>query len=94
MAQLPEEQQPKLIEQVRQGQLTAIETERAAAKLRPTLARSKSTRGPGAVRRYAVSGATVELKFLKREVVDSDVLLALDRVRQMVESQAGSKTGD
>lgn len=87
IAQLPEDDQPALIDRIVGEKLTAIETERAASRVRQVATGRKSSRAVGAIRRYAVGTATVQISFRKRDVADADVLDVLTKVRDMVESR-------
>ncbi len=87
IAQLPTDEQPRLVEKIRSGHLSATETEREAGRFKQDRT-GQAVRGVrSVVRRYVVGPATVQITFRKREVTPSDVLHVLERVRNMVERE-------
>ncbi len=90
IAQLPEDEQPALVEQIAEQKLTAVETERAASRVRQLATGRKPPRAQGALRRYSVGTATVQINFRKHDIDDADVLDVLIKVREMVESRQES----
>jgi len=84
VAQLPTEQQEKLVEKIRTGHLSATETEREAANWRQRRTGQAARGVRSTVRRYLVGAATVQITFRKREVTDDDVLDVLERVKTMI----------
>jgi ParB family transcriptional regulator, chromosome partitioning protein len=91
IAQLEPERQAEIVARIRVGGLSAVETERAVSKIRRPRTVGKTSKGPGAVRRYAVGSATLQITFRKSSASAEDVLNVLDRVRAMV-SNEGSAT--
>lgn len=86
VAQLPAEEQPKLVSKIRSGHLSATETERKAARWKEGRTGQVVRGVRSTVRRYVVGPATVQITFRKRDVQPADVLHVLERVRSMVES--------
>ena len=84
IAQLPADEQPKLVDKIRVGQMSATETEREAARWKQSRTGQAARGCRATVRRYLVGPATVQITFRKREVTDDDVLDVLERVMGMV----------
>jgi len=84
VAQLPADEQPRFVDKIQTGQLSATEAEREAARWRQSRTGQPARGCRATVRRYLVGPATVQITFRKREVTDADVLEVLERVRGMV----------
>jgi hypothetical protein len=89
---LPTEQQPKLVEKIRSGQLSATETEREAARFKKRHTGEPARGVRASVRRFVVGSATVQITFRKRDVTPADVLHVLERVKHMVEGDRDGVT--
>ena len=87
VAQLPAEKQPKFVDKIRSGHLSATETEREATRWKHGHTGQAARGVRSVVRRYVVGPATVQISFRKRDVTPEDVLHVLDRVRSMVEAK-------
>lgn len=86
ISQLPEQNQANLVDKIRTEKLTAAETEREASRLRRRRDGKTATAGNGAIRRFAVGSARVQITFRKAQVTDDEVLDVLTRVRAMIEA--------
>ncbi len=76
---------------IKTEKLTATETEREVSR-RVQKGTGRAVRGsPITVRRFTVGSAQVKITFRKRSATDADVLDLLDRVRSMVEKDAGQE---
>ena len=84
IAQLPSGDQPKFVDKIRVGHLSATQTEREAARWKQSRTGQPARGGRSTVRRFLVGPATVQITFRKREVTDDDVLDVLERVMGMV----------
>lgn len=84
IAQLPADEQPRFVDKIRTGQLSATEAEREVARWKHSQTGQAARGCRSTVRRYLVGPATVQITFRKREVTDADVLEVLERVRGMV----------
>ena len=91
VAQVPAAEQAAVIMQVRERNLTALETERHVASLKGETAGKSSEQRRGSVRRFVIGAATVEVRFRKRDATDEEVLDALERAcRLLREKEAGA----
>lgn len=84
VAQLEPARQAEVVARVREGKLSAVETERIAVKLKKPASNGRVVRQSGAVRRYVVGAAAVQVSFRKTSVTKAELLHVLDRVRAMV----------
>jgi len=84
VAQLPADEQPRFVDKIRSGQLSATEAEREAARWKHSRTGQSARGGRSTVRRYLIGPATVQITFRKREVTDDEVLDVLERVMGMV----------
>ena len=84
VAQLPADEQPRFVDKIRAGQLSATEAERHVARWKQSQNGQSARGGRSTVRRFLVGPATVQITFRKREVTDDDVLDVLERVMGMV----------
>lgn len=88
VAQLPTKEQHSVAHQVRERNLTAIETERLVAEVKGELLGKSAERRSGRARRFVVGGATVEVRFRKREATDAETLDVLERTCRMLRDAA------
>lgn len=82
LAGLTPDRQKEIAEKVRTG-MPAEEVERAASRLRREKRGHRTNRASGAVRRFVVGSATVEIRFRKRDVTNEEVVDALRRAADM-----------
>lgn len=87
LSRLTPEDQSALAAKIKVEKLSAVETEREAAR-RTT---GNAVRGmPVSIRRFAVGSVRVQITFRKRDVTSDEILDVLDRVRGMVVRNEGS----
>ncbi len=94
VAQVPVEEQRTLVDKVRSENLTALETERQVAGVRNRTTDRGRRRAPGAIRRFAVATATIQINFRKHDVSDDDVIDVLRKVVEMVQGRRGAEPGN
>ena len=83
--------QKAVVDQVIDGRLSALETEKLIAQQKATKATGgKKAGAPIGVRRFQVAHARVVLQFRKRNISDQDVLEALDEARQQIAEKSKS----
>jgi ParB family transcriptional regulator, chromosome partitioning protein len=85
LSRLKPEEQKEVADEVRERQLTAIETEKAIRRRLPDATGRKRGGAPATHLRYATEQATVTLNFRKRNVTSAEIIAALDEVRLKVE---------
>lgn len=87
LATVEKEEQHKLAAQVRSGHLNALEVEQEARRVKNRKQGNYATAGRGALRRFVVGTATVEVQFRKREADPSEVAMVLRRAAEMADEE-------
>lgn len=84
VARLDTDHQQKLIHRIQKDDLTALDIERYVQRVDKPKGTANSPGAPVTRRRYLTKHASIWLTFRKKEVSDSDIVLALDEVKRQI----------
>lgn len=85
LGQLPSDEQPQVLQAVKEQGLTAMQTERVVKEKKSAKTTGSAKRGaPTRQRRYKTAKAIVVLSFRKKDVTTEDIVAVLDEVKEQV----------